>query len=304
MDSFSPIRRIKFTTKKDLEDNYLSKGIPVIVEGALENWAARTKWSPNYFKNQYSDIEFNAEVNLREDVPVEQYASDVLRKMTIAQFIDHLQNKSRTSPCYISNKSVNRFPNVADDIDFESLVSKKSGQYNQYIWLGSEKTKSSLHFDFFDNIMCQIYGRKKVYLVNPKDSKSVYQYHDTIQKSKIDIENIDFNLYPKMKRVNVTTAILKPGEIIFVPKLWWHTFVALDISISINLFYGHRATIKQQIPTLYSAGTKAWGCFAKDFIYHGLLKKPQTTRLYTQESFGTWYYKQVESFLTNRIANR
>ena len=111
-----------------------------------------------------------------------------------------------------------------------------------------------------------------------------------------------FEKFPKFSNAHVLETILEPGDCIHIPRLWWHSVRGLDPSISVNLFYGHRANITEIIPSFIAAGPNAWITFFKDFIYHGLLRIPFKQRLYTTTPFGVWYYDQIHGYFRKRLS--
>ena len=88
-----------------------------------------------------------------------------------------------------------------------------------------------------DNLLIQIKGRKKVVLFNPKDSLSLYLVGD---KSPIlDIESPDLKMYPLFKDTVQYHCDLFPGEILYIPSLWFHNVLTYDFSIAVNVFWKH-----------------------------------------------------------------
>ena len=88
-----------------------------------------------------------------------------------------------------------------------------------------------------DNILIHIVGRKKVVLFPPTESLNLYMDGD--KSEIIDIDNPDFERFPKFKNVQRYECILEPGDILFIPALWFHNVKALDFSVSVNVFWKH-----------------------------------------------------------------
>jgi len=168
------------------------------------------------------------------------------------------------------------------------------------LWIGTANTKSSLHFDPYENVLCQMVGRKRVYLVDPKYTSNLYQYASNIDKSKVDVEDPDFEAMPKFRDVRVMEGMLTEGECLLIPRLWWHSIRSLEPSISVNCFYGERAGEKELLPMMWAGGSRLIAAFVWDFFWSGLLGRKYRQRLYAAEPFGVWFYQQLRSSIIRR----
>jgi len=55
----------------------------------------------------------------------------------------------------------------------------------------------------------------------------------------INVDNPDLEKYPLFEKATVYEVILEPGDILFIPSLWFHNVRAETPCISINLFFHH-----------------------------------------------------------------
>ena len=71
----------------------------------------------------------------------------------------------------------------------------------------------------------QVTGRQRVLLLSPQQAfAGLYPYpvHHTYDTySMVDLEALDPGLWPKFGQVRGRTAILQPGDVLFVPQYWW-----------------------------------------------------------------------------------
>jgi ribosomal protein L16 Arg81 hydroxylase len=91
---------------------------------------------------------------------------------------------------------------------------------------------SPLHHDSTNNMLVQIYGRKKLILIPAFQVQHLY--NDTHVYSATDFPVIDLKCFPKMKNVTPIEVILHPGEAVFIPIGWWHCVESLGVSISVS----------------------------------------------------------------------
>ena len=43
---------------------------------------------------------------------------------------------------------------------------------------------------------------------------------------QVNLEEIDFEKFPKAKSLEGWEAILEPGDVLYIPIYWWHHFVS------------------------------------------------------------------------------
>mmetsp|Transcript_6162 Transcript_6162/g.9203 ORF Transcript_6162/g.9203 Transcript_6162/m.9203 type:complete len:466 (+) Transcript_6162:116-1513(+) len=114
------------------------------------------------------------------------------------------------------------------------------------IWIGGRPTTSPLHYDDYENFLCQIVGEKELLLFPPSDlpflyyegrPKGVLQYsfpgNFTRTKSSVDsrgvvfgssvnVDEPDFDRHPLYKRAKAIRVVLAPGDTLYLPAFWHH----------------------------------------------------------------------------------
>lgn len=60
----------------------------------------------------------------------------------------------------------------------------------------------------------QVVGKKRVFLIDPKWSENVYPYDDFLlfNTARVDLENIDYEKFPKFKNTEIFECTLEAGE--------------------------------------------------------------------------------------------
>lgn len=72
-----------------------------------------------------------------------------------------------------------------------------------------------LHLLFTVLLNCvQVVGKKRVFLIDPKWSENVYPYDDFLlfNTAQVDLENIDYEKFPKFENTEIFECILEAGE--------------------------------------------------------------------------------------------
>ncbi|XP_035310420.1 HSPB1-associated protein 1 isoform X2 [Cricetulus griseus] len=90
------------------------------------------------------------------------------------------------------------------------------------LWIGSLGAHTPCHLDSYGcNLVFQVQGRI------PYEESSVF--------SKINVVNPDLERFPQFQKARRHTVTLSPGQVLFVPRHWWHYVESIDpVTVSIN----------------------------------------------------------------------
>ena len=90
--------------------------------------------------------------------------------------------------------------------------------------LTSRVRPSLLAVDGGDFFLTQLDGVKEVQLVDPVESLQIYADfpYDSYGHSPINTKSVDVERYPLVARVTLHETALSPGDVLFIPKHWWH----------------------------------------------------------------------------------
>lgn len=125
------------------------------------------------------------------------------------------------------------------------------------LWIGSEGANTPCHLDSYGcNLVLQIQGRKRWHLFPPGDTSFLYPtripYEESSIFSKVNVANPDLKRFPEFKNTTAHVVTLSPGQVLLVPKHWWHYVESIDpITVSINswieLDSDHEARVEEAI---------------------------------------------------------
>ncbi|PVD38143.1 hypothetical protein C0Q70_00754 [Pomacea canaliculata] len=88
-----------------------------------------------------------------------------------------------------------------------------------------------------DNMLIQVTGHKKVVLFSPQEACNLYLDGD--KSAVLDIDNPDLIRFPKFAKACRIEGCLEPGDILFIPALWFHNVISKDFGIAVNVFWKH-----------------------------------------------------------------
>ncbi|XP_043729895.1 HSPB1-associated protein 1 isoform X2 [Cervus elaphus] len=101
------------------------------------------------------------------------------------------------------------------------------------LWIGSLGAHTPCHLDTYGcNLVFQVQGRKRWHLFPPEDTPFLYPtripYEESSVFSKINVVNPDLKRFPQFRKAQRHMVTLSPGQVLFVPRHWWHYVESID----------------------------------------------------------------------------
>lgn len=210
-------------------------GSPVFIRDLISNWPALVKWNkPSFWIHKAGHRFFPVEIGY--------HYADTNWRQEIIQLNDFLQkyvfDTNNEDIAYIAQHNwIHQIPSLAHDFETPEIcdIFLNPCLHNAmtHMWFGVKGTFTPLHFDKYNNILSQIVGQKYVLLVDPKFSEIVSDGHDNT--SRIIDENISD--YLLQHDIPFQEIILKAGDSLYIPSLWWHQVKSLSFSISMSFWF-------------------------------------------------------------------
>lgn len=213
---------------------------PVIIEGMLSGWPGMQKWSLEYFDMVYRRGLFK----VGED--------DKGRKirMRMKHFIDYCRHQNDDSPLYLFESSVESYGSTCrllDDwdipelfiYDLMSILGDRDRPPYRWFCVGPKRSGTTIHQDplgtsAWNAVVC---GHKRWVLAPPETPRKHIKGKHLRLPGEDDEAIMYFDyLLPRVKKTYPDLEILegtqRPGDVIFVPALWWHAVVNIDDTIA------------------------------------------------------------------------
>jgi hypothetical protein len=222
---------------EDFLREYVTENRPVVVEGAVQQWPALQKWTPQFFKRRFAS----------KTVDV-SYAD----KMTFSDFIDAVEASSESAPGpYMYRLFIGpHLPELLADVTPQNTYSfprryacplmprvwRRPDGYLKLLIGGVGGKFPVMHFDGENAhaAITEVYGEKEFILYPPEDTPYLYPRSDCGNQSQIsDLAHPNPDQFPLLRKATRHRAVLRPGEMIFVPSRWWHSARVLSTSISV-----------------------------------------------------------------------
>lgn len=112
------------------------------------------------------------------------------------------------------------------------------------VWLGN-RTRTAAHWDLAQNLACVVAGRRRFILFPPDQVSNLYigPLENTLAGqpvSMVDFADPDLSAHPRFVEAmsNALVADLEPGDVLYIPSLWFHHVESLeDFGALVNFWW-------------------------------------------------------------------
>lgn len=245
------IPRIKNVSTEDIQI-YIDNHQPIIVEKYASSWPAVKKWHHKYILDNLDDFQIrykrsNSRIqpDFRMDQPEQRSES------TIKKYFDYMLSLPEAERAYYFLGHIHMFhagkynahlKKLYRDIEYPACI-KKESIWSIGTWFSYKGVFSWLHYDDNDahNLNVQVLGSKHVYLYNPDEVRNLYLKSALVTPhynfSEINIDEIDHERFPLFRHATCYEGILNPGDMLFIPVHWFHSFKHLaEFNVNVNFW--------------------------------------------------------------------
>lgn len=240
-------------------EQYIEAARPVVFK-ACDIGACTTAWTTDYLKQAIgSDRKVSVHSSPCETMDFQKKNFEYVSQ-GFGTFIDavergerlYLRALSKDAPSNKPTSLAEDFPAIANDFKLppeldvvmrnaHSSPLRISGPVN--IWL---------HYDTMANVLCQVRGRKRLLLFPPGDVAHL-GFGPGASSSSLNVFSDNAGPNPALANVHPHEAMLEPGDILFIPSMWFHAAAPTEgMSIAVNVFF-------RNLQNGYAAGRDVYG---------------------------------------------
>lgn len=237
MKTSEQISVVEHISAERFQNEFVKKGQPVVIKGAVENWAALSKWSNEFFRDEYGEIKIGRVPINDGKWDLENLTPEHLSAKPLKEVIQPIM-EGQLDNCYVIGTPIDGLGKELRS-DCPDLTYCKGGKFLRSNLLISPKGAiTPLHQDMQENLYVMVKGSKKWTLFHP--SAPVYP-HSRFSKlpnhAQLDPLNIDLEKFPEFRDAQPFTATIATGDVLYVPSFWWHHLQTPESSIAVNFWY-------------------------------------------------------------------
>lgn len=228
-------RRHKLDRAAFLND-YYSANRPVVITGMMEDWPA-LGWTREQLVGTFAGRGVEVQVNRNANPHYEMQADSHGTTMAFDAFMARITEMGESNDIYMTARNGGANASALRElwdgiVQIPEYLDGSNPANRGFFWIGPTGTITPTHHDLTNNFMAQITGRKRVHLVDGLQVADMYNHLHVY--SEVDLENVDYERFPRMRNVDILCLDLAPGELLFIPVGWWHHVRALDFSMTVT----------------------------------------------------------------------
>eukprot|EP00668_Euglena_longa_P031395 GGOE01040589.1.p1 GENE.GGOE01040589.1~~GGOE01040589.1.p1 ORF type:complete len:341 (-),score=73.42 GGOE01040589.1:53-991(-) len=233
---------------------FVAQSQPVILTDLCDDWPAVHRWSCDYLRAALGCHEVSVNVTpegLGDAVIDNQFVKPEERRMPFSRYLDLLEGRAPAHGVFYVSHQNNSFAT-----EFASLhgdISQTVQQWGEEVfgvqadavnlWLGDDHAVSSMHKDHYENLYVVVRGEKHFTLLPPWDShfthtrpypparfsedttgsfRVVPEEGPMVPWMPVDPDCPDLQQFPKFAFAQPLHVVVKAGEVLYLPALWYH----------------------------------------------------------------------------------
>jgi lysine-specific demethylase 8 len=209
--------------------------VPGLIDGIAHGWPAFQSWDLHELVRRAGhryvplEIESTLDGSWREEtVPLKSF---------VEQYLCTCNVPVKELAYMAQHPLLTHLPSLWDDVNVDpNFISGGADAVQEsHAWIGMRGTRTRLHRDNLENILVSIRGYKYVQLFHPSQASRLYVCGNS---SPIDVEQPDFKSFPKFANARCETALIGPGDGLYIPAHWFHFVKNISAySIALSLWW-------------------------------------------------------------------
>ncbi|GFG32651.1 hypothetical protein Cfor_12761 [Coptotermes formosanus] len=235
----------------DVMRHMILKGFkePIVFTRCIEDWDVLS-WSLDTWAEKFGDRVLPFRSGVRKSTKVPQWEA-LCKKiyLTMEEFVklemsdakkeETTSGDSSSRWMYFDYKYLNEwFPDqhsLLQTVTWKKFGFPERGGSVSTIWIGNDGAHTPCHLDTYGcNLVAQVYGRKQWILFPSEKTSSLLPtripYEESSIYSNLNFYSPDPNIANVLQEAYVVT--LKPGDVLFVPRHWWHYVENVGVALS------------------------------------------------------------------------
>ncbi|KAI1885243.1 hypothetical protein AGOR_G00218160 [Albula goreensis] len=229
---------------------------PVVFLGMASDWPA-LHWNAEHLSETLGQKAVRFRIGKKQDNKTPLFETQCsYTEASLWEFLSWAKGRSSTSTGPFRDSPLSEHWAYADYKYIAMLFEDKASMFEDVVWsdfgypgrngrestlwIGTAGASTPCHQDSYGcNLVLQVQGRKRWHLFPPEDTGCLYPtripYEESSVFSRVSVVSPDHCRFPAFSRARAHVVILEPGQVLFVPRHWWHYVESVDpITVSIN----------------------------------------------------------------------
>jgi len=250
-------------TAKELREEYLVPRRPVVLKGLMDDWPGRTKWTFDFFKEEYGWME-----------------SPVCRgferegTMPLGEYIDYMREWRKDNddelpaelPLYADDLFVDTstplakdygIPDCFEELDWFERFFLKNPMRRGYLLIGPKGSMTKLHIDgqYVHAYVAQFVGKKRWLIVPFDQLKDLFDGYADYIGGWSGYEPPGIEEFIARSGVDYYSTVQEPGEIIIAPSSQFHQVINTEDSIALTNKFVDRSNARKVLWSMFMTRT-------------------------------------------------
>ena len=248
----------KTPTSLEFLRTYVSESVPFVVRGAASNWRSVHRWTPEYLIETHGELRLSVSLTpngYADAVTNGRFAQPMIETWTLARLMDNINNRDKHCVAYYSAQNscfTKECESLASDVDDTIVLFARDGlgvnETAVNLWIGDERSITTSHQDPFHNLYVVVRGTKLFELRPPCDATVLKRPEWPNARWKLNNDYWSLNDDPNggttrwiphdVKYPGDSVMVeVKPGDMLYIPPLWFHTVKQKDLTIAVNWWF-------------------------------------------------------------------
>jgi lysine-specific demethylase 8 len=257
------IARVSELTAHAFGAHFADRDVPVVITGGARHWPAVERWNAEYLRSLLGETVLRHKQSTTHQHPDfhqptlagmfargESRFADLLNALTTGPRSERSRRIFTGDEQFVlqrRNGTTTLAPELAPlyaDVTPPALFDPER-LYSVWAWFSGPGVRTWLHYDNngCHNLNGQILGQKSCLLWAPSELSRVYPFplegpNPAHNCAAVDVDAPDLVAHPRFADAEAWHAELRPGDLLFIPAWWLHTFSHTgDLNANVNFWW-------------------------------------------------------------------
>lgn len=238
-------------------------GVPLVITGGAASWPAVSRWSHAYLQQRIGHVDLafkasssNAHPDFRAEGLARMFARD---QASFSEFLERIGTgpvPERARYLFTGDERFllrRRSGQTSIDPELQPLLEDveipplfpEDRLHTVWAWFSGAGVRTWLHYDNngCHNLNAQITGRKRCALYAPEELRRLHPFplggaNPAHNCCRVDVERPEAEFGDDLAAATAWHAELGPGDLLFIPAWWFHTFEHLgELNSNVNFWW-------------------------------------------------------------------